>query len=208
MESAGSNCSTVLASETKYIAYKLAYLSRTNIQKETYKPDPRLRKLIGHCHLFENAKRVITEHIGEAHQLVNGRETVADDRSDDQGVSSFEYIEHTQDAQSIDLPCRRADSKPAKYLGVDPLCGNSSDDEDDSGTEASDGDSQSDDDWSGSTYEGDDDSDHTDGWLKTVYSISTTEKSIPQDDDLILWSQQPRVLSPMEAEALLVEAFG
>lgn len=131
----------------------------------------------------------------------------------------------------------RSKPQGAVVITTTQLDNNDDDVGSDSGTEAGDDEELelSDDDWSDSTFEGDDfeeDDDHhhhhhddsqraahAHAWKPTAetysyYSVKSFDYQYPpyephskSDDDMLLWSQQPRVLSQTQADSLLVEAF-
>jgi hypothetical protein len=80
------------------------------------------------------------------------------------------------------------------------------DHDDDSDSTKTDDDDDEDDNWSDSTCA----DDYCDGHLdRKVVEIYHAERSkyLHRNDDLLLWSQQPQVLTQGQADSLLVEAF-
>jgi hypothetical protein len=59
-KSPGSTSLPALTSDMQYFAYKLGCTSRTNIEREAGKAEPRLQKLLGHASLFDRARYFIT----------------------------------------------------------------------------------------------------------------------------------------------------
>ncbi|KIX02915.1 uncharacterized protein Z518_08858 [Rhinocladiella mackenziei CBS 650.93] len=229
-----STYSPVFVPEMRYLAYKLGYLSKSNIQREVRKAEPRLYKLIGHAALFDNAKKFITEHTEHDVREVEGAESLAQDYDDeDEDGPSFGYVEDLRDEESTESSFPPLDSSnystqqngknqpvlsvSATEIELPATEGDGWENDSDSSTEAGDDGNQSDGDWSDSTceeYEDEDDENVppdrkiVDIFPEMTYDFTTASKYSPQDDDLVLWSQQPRVLSQSQADSLLVEAFG
>lgn len=228
-----------MESDNRQLAYKLGFLSRSNIQKEASKGAPRLHRLVSHAAIFDNAARYIVEHLDymkyESQQpRVEAKNDDYDDDDDDDEEDDllFDEVEDLEQP-GLETSCHKASAPQSSIsrnhyaqsrannsnqIVVTTTRINSEDDEtfddaeSDPSTEDSDNDSHSDDDWSDTTYNDDDDENGHSDW-KFVDVDSTEEfgdsKSQHQshDDDLLLWSQQPKVLSQMEADNLLLEAF-
>ena len=92
-------------------AYKLASISRTNIEREAGKTGPELRKLVGHASLFDHANHFIIDHAefkaeeaDEAEDL-DEVESLDDDSDEDDIFNTFDEeddgpsILHVEDVQ-------------------------------------------------------------------------------------------------------------
>ena len=205
---ASSSASSVLGTEARYIAYKLGYISRFKIEREAKKTEPRLHKLIGHCSLFDQARKYILEH-HDQEDIVDAEavDELSLDESDEELEAEFEHIESvdivTLSSKHSDKPgglsVVRATENPSTQL-YDDL--DWDDDLDSNSTAISD----DDDNWSDSTC-GDDDGDaHSDSKTIDIYHAAES-KYLHRNDDLLLWSQQPQVLTPNQVDSLLIEAF-
>ena len=233
--------------EMKYFAYRLGYLSRTNIQREVCKNDPQLCRLIGHAALFDNVKNYLIQHFDDDAQEAEVSERVENKGDDDKDTSPFEHldnVDNNDDGENMstslayrlvnpnDQVSSRDVSQQNEALQIkvsittiredddeDEARENDWDNDSDSSTEADDDDDGDDDDsdsadgWSDSTYENDDDdSAHPDRKIIDIFpemeTGSTIYKYKPRDDDLRLWSQQPRVFSQSQEQNLLIECFG
>jgi len=77
-------------------AYRLGELSRSKIQREARKTEPRLHRLIGHCSLFDHARDFIVRHMhndGEEDEAEPAAEGQADDEYQDDDVECGEWWE-------------------------------------------------------------------------------------------------------------------
>lgn len=93
----------------RYLAYKVAYLSTTKIEKEACKAEPRLRKLVGHAALFDQTREFIVgqagdENEGEADELEDLVEDSdeEDEKDQEDDVPYCQYIERAEDIEHID----------------------------------------------------------------------------------------------------------
>ncbi|KAG9775773.1 hypothetical protein KCU88_g5078, partial [Aureobasidium melanogenum] len=254
---------TVSSNDMRSIAYRIGYLSKSRIEREARKTEPRLWKLIGHASLFDNAKKYIIDHIDDDD---DDDEAVVDEwaESDDE-LSTIDHIEDLLDLEDDDnepAPIQppphpqlqrqyqfqyyqactkcisRPDQKPQQVVVTTVIdCASESESESepedqhqhhqrgfedwenvsDVSTEGDEGDhdhdNTSDSDWSESTCANED---HVydaspERKLIDLCALATSQFSMPkytpQDEDMLLWAQQPRVLSQTQADNLLVEAF-
>ncbi|KIW48130.1 uncharacterized protein PV06_00749 [Exophiala oligosperma] len=220
--------SPVLGSDMRYYAYKLGTISKFKIEKEARKSEPRLHKLVGHCSLFDNARKYIIDTINhddddcepDAATVDSGDEWSLD--NDDKDDVSFEYVEDVQKSQpksrsskssthSHSTPRNGVVVVKAEEVLFDGI------DEDDVELEweyNSDSTVEDDDDeednWSDSTCEEDDshvDSSSSYSDRKGIDILPTAQPKYTTQDDFLLWSQQPQVMTPSQANSLLIEAF-
>jgi len=218
-----------MESEKRYFAYRLGQMSRSNIHREVGRAEPRLHKLIGHCSLFDNARRFIIEQINSDHHDADdedgngngsGESWLDNDASaagDKDGVS-FQYVEDVQMQRRL-----QADQPVVVVTATQIATGDydDSDDDDDDDLEW-DGDSDSttgareddeedcsddDSEWSDSTWDEDGDSAPPHVYAPAA-SAGQKHHCRHRDDDLLLWSQQPHVMSQWQADHLLIEAIG
>ncbi|KAI1617708.1 hypothetical protein EDD36DRAFT_459387 [Exophiala viscosa] len=204
-----SSSSPVLSTEARYFAYKLGYISKFKIEREARKTEPRLHKLVGHCSLFDQARKYILEH---NHQEDILDAEVVDELSLEDSDEDFEAeIEHIEtvdiatlstkhSAKPGDVVVVRATAIPSTHLDEDDL---DWDDDLDSDSTAT---SDDDDNWSDSTDGEDDGHAQSDRKVADIYHTAKS-KYLHRNDDLLLWSQQPQVLTPSQADSLLIEAF-
>lgn len=226
----------MLESNDIYFAYKLGYLSGANIRKEARKPEPRLFKLIGHASLFDCTRKYITEHTilesdDESEVETTEIEELVCDETFIEGKAEVVYIEDIdREATLIDLVT------PSKLLPQDSWsysqpegCPNSMvsqtlahpqnpailtwEDESDSSTEPGD-DAADDEYWSDSTCEEEDVLSHLSTKDYDRYAYSTKLATFPNqpiskaNDDQVIWSEQPRIMSIRQVEDLFAETFG
>lgn len=217
-----TSSSSVLSTEAHYFAYKLGYISRFKIEREARKAEPRLHKLVGHCSLFDQARKYIIEH-NEQQDVVDAEavDKLSHEDSDEELEADIEHIEsvaetplsrqlaHQQRRGAVVVV--RATEVPSGHVD-DDLKWDDDDlewdhDDDSDSTKTDDDDEISDDDnWSDSTCADDYGDGHPDGMVLEIYPAPQA-KYLHQDDDLLLWSQQPQVLTQGQADSLLVEAF-
>ncbi|KEF59316.1 uncharacterized protein A1O9_04160 [Exophiala aquamarina CBS 119918] len=215
----------------KYFAYKLGYLSRVNIRREAQKAEPRLFKLLGHATLFDNARNYVTQHLDDEVDEVEIEADATIEWDEDEDDATIEYVEDIRDDQVsiLDAPIVHSSVSSSKENSLGLVCKPRTL----SILHASPIESQhiDEDDWDNdsntSTEAGDDDEGH---WSDTTceeedvyvapvdpatsdpYLLKCATPTFPQhkaaDDDIILWSQQPRVLTLRQVEDMFVEAFG
>ncbi|KAK5036423.1 hypothetical protein LTS07_002150 [Exophiala sideris] len=197
-----SSSSAVLGTEAHYFAYKLGYISRFKIEEEAKKAEPRLHKLVGHCSLFDQARRYILDH--NSQEDIVDAESVGElslDDSDEEFESEFEHLESTDIAALSrkhsdklgGVVVVQATEIPNTYLDDDLDSDSTETDDDDDG-------------WSDSTCDDDNGDAYSDYKIMQIHH-TTKSKYLHRDDDFLLWSQQPQVLSQSEANGLLIEAF-
>jgi len=214
----------VMESEKRYFAYRLGHMSRSNIQREVGRAEPRLHKLIGHCSLFDNARKFIIEQINNEDHDHDSEDEDGNANGDfwfddaaaaavDKEEVSFDYVEDVQTEKAA----RRVVVVTATQVVTEDY-----DDDDeldlewdgDSDSSTEDGEDCSDDEWSDSTWEDDDNTNthHIDSKPIDIYahvpSQGRNSHCQHRDDDRLLWSQQPRVMSQGQANHLLIEAIG
>lgn len=225
-------------SDMKYFAYKLGYLSRVNIRHEAQKAEPHLSRLLGHALLFDNARKYIHEHLDDEIEPVEVEEDPApewDEEDELEDDATFQYVEDIEDDSEIipdaqivhhSICLSSKESKEASLqfittprtlsvVHASPVTSRHSCDqqwENDSNT-STEADDDDDGHWSDTTYE-EDDSDLSllDFSVSDPYLLKTAEPGYPshkaEDDDIVLWSQQPRVLSLRQVEDIFIETFG
>ncbi|KIV90428.1 hypothetical protein PV10_07737 [Exophiala mesophila] len=226
----------MLESNDIYFAYKLGYLSGANIRKEARRPEPRLSKLIGHALLFDCTRKFITEHtiLESDNESEDGSTEIEhiEDAEFIEGKAEVVYMEDIdQEATIVDLvtPSKLASKESWSYsqtelctasIVVSHPCADRQDptmlpweDESDSSTEPGD-DGVDDDYWSDSTCEEDD----APGHLSTKdYDLCGYSPDLPTyynqpisktNDDQVIWSEQPRIMSLRQVEDLFAETFG
>lgn len=225
-------CPEISCSDMKYFAYKLGYLSRVNIRLEARKAEPHLFKLLGHATLFDNARNYINQHLDDEVEEVEIEADTTIEWAEDEDEATIEYVEDIEDhhvlipdAQMVHSSVSSSSketsleliNKPQtlSVLHASPIESLHSDDDDwdndsNTSTEAGDDDEGH---WSDTTCEEDDvyvasvNSTTSDPYLlKSAIPAFPNHKA--EDDDIILWSQQPRVLSLRQVEDMFVEAFG
>lgn len=181
-----------------------------------------MHKLIGHCSLFDHARKVIIDQLRndthDAEDEASGDEGDfwLDDGADDKDEPAVAYVEDLQAAKPA-TP-QRIVVVTATQVETEDYDGLEWEYDSDSTTGIDEDEDCSDDDWSDSTC--DDCCDHHHPNSKTI-DIYPATKIMPvrhshhhqlqhkhQDDDLVLWSQQPRVMSQNQADHLLFEAMG
>ncbi|KIW20149.1 hypothetical protein PV08_00724 [Exophiala spinifera] len=219
--------SPVLGSDMRYFAYKLGTISKFKIEKEARKSEPRLHKLVGHCSLFDNARRYILDTLCHDDEEQDEGAVDSDDKwslhdnKDDEDGISFEYVEDVQQKER-----HKSRSKSSRHSrGVvalkteeitldDGNDDNENEVEDDEleweyhsdSTEAHD-DEDDEDNWSDSTCEEDDSQEPAYSHHKGMDIYPATHSKYTAQDDVLLWSQQPQVMTPSQANNLLIEAF-
>ncbi|KAK5062555.1 hypothetical protein LTR84_004628 [Exophiala bonariae] len=217
----------------KYFAYKLGYLSRLNIRHEAQKPEPHLCKLLGHALLFDNARNYINEHLDDEELKPVEVETLPvlewEEFEDDATIQYIEDIEDDptsiMDAEAIQQPVSSSHKEPslqlvntprtlsilhASSIESRPHCDQQWENGSNASTEAGDDDEGH---WSDTTYEEEDiDPPLLHCGESDPFLLKTADPGYPlhksEDDDIVLWSQQPRVLSLRQVEDIFVEAFG
>ncbi|KAL6248941.1 hypothetical protein RBB50_004004 [Rhinocladiella similis] len=211
-----SSSSPVLGSDMRYYAYKLGTISKFKIEKEARKSEPRLHKLVGHCSLFDNARKYILDTISHDHDHDDQDEAVIDSGDewslddDDKDDISFDYVEDVQQEKP------KSRSKSSKHShGVVVVAAQEvvfDDEEEDIALEweynsdSTEADDDDEDNWSDSTCE-DDSQDSSYSHRKGMDIYPTAQAKYTAQDDLLLWSQQPQVMTPSQANSLLIEAF-
>ncbi|KAK7888231.1 hypothetical protein LTR67_009108 [Exophiala xenobiotica] len=204
-----SAISPILGPDMQYFAYKIGSISKSKIEREAHKAEPRLHKLVGHCSLFDNARRYILDRISheeeQAHHIDSTNDLSIEE--DDKDEPSFEYVEDLSDKG----PTYKQSNSHGGLQGVlvvkaTEIAAEDYDDLDwDDNSDSTDADDE--DNWSDSTCEEENQDLYFD--RKTVEICGTGQPGYrPQDDDLMLWSQQPQVMSQSQANSLLIEAFG
>ena len=232
----GSTSSTLLSlslTQTRILAYELGSISMSKIEKEASKTAPRLHKLVGHAAIFDNAARFIMQHIDDSIIEYDQMEPAVIEKelheeelgySDLTGLKncaeietgttqvSFEITPHAsfngysqlkpKGHCSIEVTTTALNAEDVKFWGPEA----------ESSMETYDGydylDRQR---WSDLSYKGGEckiqpEWEHLDSCSTQFVSSTLIRES--HDDDLLLWSQQPRVLSTKQAESLFIEAFG
>jgi len=208
-----SAISPILGSDMQYFAYKIGSISKSKIEKEAHKAEPRLHKLVGHCSLFDNARKYILDRINheeeQAHYADSTNEWSTEE--DDKDEPSFQYVE--------DLADERPTYKQSNFHGHGGLKGVlvvkaaeiSAEDYDDldwdDDSDSTEADDDEEDNWSDSTCEEEPQDLYSDRKIVDICGASQPRYR-PQDDDLMLWSQQPQVMTQSQANSLLIEAFG
>ncbi|ETI26291.1 hypothetical protein G647_03068 [Cladophialophora carrionii CBS 160.54] len=215
--------------QTRRQAYELSSISRLKIQKEASKSSPRLHKLVAHAAMFDNATRFILDHIDGSNVEDDLSDSVAiegvldakehgcghiaqledhDQNGDETFQSSFEVRNRT----SFSGYAHRKPKEGCAIVVIEALADEEGDTfedtADESNTDSDDDDYDHFDDreiWSDAPLDGD--------WRKMqsdwdFWDASANLVRDSRDDDLLLWSQQPRVLSTKQAESLFLEAFG
>jgi len=235
-----------VSGDVQYFAYRLGHLSRSRIQREAGKAEPRLHKLIGHCSLFDSARKFILDHMddGGHHQAED------DEESESEDIEVGEWWEedvnnHHSRRSSQTTPVKSEESGKGGLIVVtatqidaegyvddlDDIDDIDDLDWDNDSDSTEDGDLEDDDGhWSDSTCEDEDEHVHhphhknhhnhhhhsskvidiptmtAKAVADTHYSCSYLARS--HNDDQALWAQQPQVLSRIQADNLLLEAFG
>ena len=216
----------------KYFAYKLGYLSRVNIRLEARKAEPHLFKLLSHATLFDNARNYINQHLDDEVEEVEIETEATIEWVEEEDEATIEYVEDIDsdlsipDAHIVHSPVSSFSKESSlvpvsgprtlSVLHASPIQSQHTDDDEwdnDSNTSTEAGDDDDEDHWSDTTCEEEDiyvapvDSTASDPYL-----LKTAAPSFPkhkaEDDDIILWSQQPHVLSLRQVEDMFVEAFG
>jgi hypothetical protein len=209
------------------LAYELGSISRLKIEKEASRTSPRLHKLVGHAAIFDSATRYIIDHIDDTGGELDFRDSVAVEEILDEeelGCGDVAHIEYHDEnrvgtSESSFEAANHASFRGA-HLTAEEDCPigvtKALPDEDDNAF----GDTEDE-----SSIDSGDDYDCFDGeiwrdspldgdWCSLQSDWDFWESSSkqvvhdPHGDDLLLWSQQPRVLSEKQAESLFVEAFG
>jgi hypothetical protein len=206
-----SAISPILGPDMQYFAYKLGSISKSKIEREAHKAEPRLHKLVGHCSLFDNARRYILDRINreeeQAHHIDSTNDLSIEE--DDKDEPSFEYVEDLSDeGTTYEQSNSHGSLQRVLVVKATEIAAEDYDDlvwDDDSDSTEADDDEE--DNWSDSTCEDETQDLYFD--RKIVDICGTRQPRYqPQDDDLMLWSQQPQVMTQSQANSLLIEAFG
>jgi hypothetical protein len=222
----------VSCSDMKYFAYKLGYMSRVNIRHEAQKAEPHLFKLLGHAMLFDNARNYINQHLDDEVDQVEIKTDTTIEWEEEDDEATFQYVEDIEDdqisipdaqivhssvplsskEQSLGLVCtpRTLSILHASPVEIAHTYDNDWDNDSNDSTEAGDDDEGH---WSDTTCDEDDtDVVPLDCTVSDPYLLKSAAPGYTQhkaeDDDIVLWSQQPRVLSLRQVEDMFVEAFG
>ncbi|KIW65181.1 hypothetical protein PV04_07462 [Phialophora macrospora] len=221
--------------QSRFLAYELGSISRLKIEKEASKASPRLNKLVGHAAIFDSATRYIINYTDDADDVLDlpdSPDSLALEEIEDEeelGCGDIVYLEFHDNNEvgtsqssfetANHAPFGHAHLEAKEECGID-VTGSLSDEDDNAfGDIEDESSSDSGDDYdcfdpeiSGdSLFDGDWRRLHSDWdfWESSSKQIvSSAVVHDPQDDDLLLWSQQPRVLNEKQAESLFVEAFG
>ncbi|OCT48843.1 hypothetical protein CLCR_05130 [Cladophialophora carrionii] len=214
--------------QTRRQAYELSSISRLKIQKEASKTSPRLYKLVAHAAMFDNATRFILDHIDGSNVELDLSDSVAIEGLLDEKEHGCGHIAHPEDHEQNEVETIQSSFEVKNYTSfngyahlkpkegcaivvtealadeVDDTC---EDTADESNTDSDDDYDHFDDReiWSDAPLDGD--------WRKMqsgwdFWDASSNLVRDSRNDDLLLWSQQPRVLSTKQAESLFLEAFG
>jgi hypothetical protein len=110
--------SLILGLESRYLAYKLAYLSRTRIEKEACKAEPRLCKPIGLAALFDHVREfIISQSEYEDEEEADGTEDLVDD-SDEEADARCQHFEKAEDIDIDDLNLPLPSTEPAGSMSI------------------------------------------------------------------------------------------
>ncbi|KAJ9615455.1 hypothetical protein H2200_001530 [Cladophialophora chaetospira] len=219
--------------QTRRLAYQLGLISKSKIEREASKTAPRLNKLVGHATIFDNAAKVIMQHINDSiteldrvdpismdgemyeegrwfdglggHEISIGNEAVVTQipiepatngsfngygqlkRTEDRHIEISTTVPGVEDGDDWDMEAELAMESidVYSYLNrehwIDPYCKI--------------GEGKGRQEWE----------------LSNACSRPVASSTLPQksrDDDFLLWSQQPRVLSVKQADSLFIYAFG
>lgn len=228
-----SGCPITSCADMKYFAYKLGYLSRINIRHEAQKAEPHLSKLLGHALLFDNARNYINKHLDDEEiEPVEVEPLPILEWEEFEDDATIQYIEDIEDdptsvgdAQVIHQSVSLSEKEPPLQLVTTPRtlsilhaspiesrrhCDQQWENDSNTSTEAGDDDEGH---WSDTTCDEDEiDQPLLDCGVSDPFLLKTADPgyTIPksEDDDIVLWSQQPRVLSLRQVEDIFVEAFG
>jgi hypothetical protein len=217
-----STRSSFAAIQNRILAYELGSISRTNIEKEASKMSPRLHRLVGHATIFDSAAKYIREHIDDRHsEPVRMEEAVVEDDFEDDHISDC-HLGSSRDHEEIRNQESFAITHVASFnsfaeVKVKESCAvvvtsKSFDPDDDASTDSSDDyDQISPQSWDDSNPMNDtckiqSEWEFMDSNTKQLVCLSSNRNA--QEEDTLLWSQQPKVLSTKQAQTLLFDAFG
>lgn len=103
-------CSPVLGARPRFLAHKLGAISRTRIEKEVSKGDPRLRRLVGHASVFDHVTGFIMTHISNEAEDVERSGSAASVTRCNHRDSDEHPSEHSNDPRrpvGPHSPCQR-----------------------------------------------------------------------------------------------------
>ncbi|EXJ56694.1 hypothetical protein A1O7_07038 [Cladophialophora yegresii CBS 114405] len=217
-----------LTVQTRHLAHELSSISRLKIEKEASKTSPRLHKLVAHASMFDHATRFILAHIDGTNAELDLPDSVAvqgvrDEKEhgcdhkarlqhhDQGGVETSQPSFEIKNQTSFNGYAHLKPKEGCAIVVIEAIADEEDNDFEDTGEESI-------------TDSDDGDDGHFDreictdtpingDWRKmqsdwNFWDASSNVIRDPHDDDLLLWSQQPRVLSAKQAETLFFEAFG
>ncbi len=195
--------SPILGSDMQYFAYKIGNISKSKIEKEAHKAEPRLHKLVGHCSLFDNARKYILDRMHHEEEHAHYAQ------EDDKDEPSFQYVEDLEDEEPTYKTSNfHGGLKGVLVMKATEIAAEDYDDlEWDDDSDSTEADDDEEDNWSDSTCEEETQDLYSDRKIVDICGTSQPRYR-PQDDDLMLWSQQPQVMTQSQANSLLIEAFG
>jgi hypothetical protein len=213
--------------QKRLLAYELGSMSKSKIEKEASKAVPQLHRLVSHAAIFDCTTRFMMDHINDTSVESCMVENALDeeelgcidiDSGDDHGKSeagAFEGpLEITHHASFNKYAELKADDGCAVVVTsalVDPEDDMDEDGEDESTSESSDDMHPDQDSWSNSSTAGDQCTIRSEWELLDAFSGKAKGPGSiisRHNDDHLLWSQQPKVLSAKQADELIADAFG
>lgn len=206
------------AVQTRLLAYELGSISRSKIQNEVSKSAPKLHRLVAHAAIYDNATRFILEDVHgiNAKPMSSLPETTIDldeldSKSNDQIRVDNSNTRSNEESDNLEITHHgsfNGYSQLKSHDGCAVLVTTTLIGEENSNCEVSDDQVC----MEPAKY----DSHEQKGWRyaqkdgrQSEWNFETSAATYdPHSDDALLWSQQPRVLSPAQANNLLIEAFG